>query len=125
MAPTAEAYRDSLLFYTNIYERLTRIARQVQEVMSLTGMSDINAVKQWLSTAAESDAKQRVNEIVVGWTDFDPASVIHDYRSRVYGVYDLAVGADVRADLVDSHCRAFVGQFGITAFFDVNKGTAK
>jgi hypothetical protein len=117
VAPNAAAYRDNLLSYTTTYERLARIALQVQEVVSLSGKTDINAVKGWLSTVPESQSTRRVQEIMAGWSDFDLAAVIHEYRSRVYGVYDLAAGSDVRADLVNSHCQAFVAPFGISEFF--------
>jgi hypothetical protein len=117
-APDADTYRSNLLFYTQRYERLARVALQVQEVVALSGKTELTAVKAWLSTAPESEAKVRVNEIVAGWSDFDLAALIREYRMRVYGVYDLARDADVRADLVDSHCQAFVAPFGIAAFFN-------
>ena len=63
--------------------------------------------------------------MVAGWSDFDLAAVVHEYCSRVYGVYDLAVGADVRADLVNSHCQAFVSPFGIAQFFEASKAVTQ
>ena len=125
MAPNAESYRDSLLFYAKNYERLGRIAGHVQEVMSLSGKSDINAVKEWLSTAAESESKQRVKEIIVGWRDLirHPSFTIIALVSTESTIWRLVLTC--AADLVDSHCQAFVGQFGLTTFFDVHKGAAK
>ncbi len=124
-SPSADAYRSSLLTYTTIYERLAGIALQVQEVVALSGRSDISAVKQWLVTAPASPSKSRVQEIVAGWSDFDLAAVTREFRSRVYGVYDLAEGADVRADVVNGHCQAFAAQFGITSFFSTDKSATE
>jgi hypothetical protein len=125
VAPDADAYRQSLLYYTTTYERLAAAALQAQEVASLSGKAKLSEVKAWLATAPESKAKDRVKELLMDWSSFDPEAVKREYRSRVYGVYDLAVGSDVRADLVNGHCEAFVGQFGIASFFDTTVGAGK
>ncbi len=117
VAPDADAYRQNLLYYASTFERMAAVALQTQEVISLSGKTKLSEVKAWLATAPESKAKDRVKELLGGWSDFDLEAVKREYRARIYGIYNLAVGPDVRDDWINGHCQAFVGQFGITSFF--------
>lgn len=118
VAPDADAYRQNLIYYTTTFERMAAVTIQAQEVTSLSGKAKLSEVKAWLATAPESKGKDRVKELLAAWNDFDLQEVKREYRSRVYGIYNLAVGPDVRADWINGHCQAFVGQFGIASFFD-------
>ncbi|MBI5095416.1 MAG: hypothetical protein HZB26_23660 [Candidatus Hydrogenedentes bacterium] len=120
VTPNANHYAQSLLYYTTTYERLSAVAMEVQEVVSLTGKKKLSEVKNWLASAPKNAATDRVKALIAGWGNFDLAAVTRDYRSRVYGVYDLASGPNVRGEFVAGHSQAFIGQFGITAFFDTN-----
>lgn len=117
VAPDAESYRQNLLYYATTYEHLAGIALQIQEVTFLTGKKKLSDAKAWLAESPESQTKDRVKALLAGWSDDTLAAVLRDYRSRVYGIYDLAVGPDVRADWTNDQYKAFVGQFGIIPFF--------
>ena len=122
VAPDADQHRQNLLYYTSTYERLSSVVLEVEEIISLSHKAKLSEVKAWRTTAPESADKKRVQNILAGWGDFDLSAARRNYRSLIYGVYDLATGPDVRSEWAKLHCQQFIDQFGVTSFFDTKVG---
>jgi hypothetical protein len=87
--PDGETYRQNLLWYLSLFERLAETAVRIEKVRALTGRNRLNEVRDWLQAAPGGAQKERVQEILAQLERRETQEPPEEFFRRVYGLYDL------------------------------------
>ena len=100
LAPTMAAYRQSLLFYTDLFQRLATVAMQVEEVTTLAKAAgkvpadrqelfSLDELQDLLESPENFPQKARLAELAASLRQADVAALTKRYWDTVYGIYDV------------------------------------
>ncbi len=100
LAPTPAEYRESLLFYASLFEKLATVAVGVETMTAVAkesgklpraaqGPVSLDDVEQLLSASEEFPQKARLRELADGVRRLDARQLTKAYWDRVYGIYDV------------------------------------
>jgi hypothetical protein len=123
--PSTNEYVDTLLWYTDMYQRLIKAAITADEIRKITGKPKMEDVQAWLHLTENGPAKNRVNVLLAEVEQIKPLTIRANYRSRVYGIYDMARSLDETKQLKPSEwcftwpdwcCQEFLRRFNMDFF---------
>jgi len=100
LAPTMAEYRQSLLFYADLFEKLAAVAVTLEEMTSAAkssgkvprdqkGLVSLDDALQLLAEQADFSQKARLGELAGRLRELDARALTKSYWDRVYGVYDV------------------------------------
>ncbi len=88
VAPSPQAYRDTLRWYVDLLRRLATIGAQAEELRSISGQPTLAKTAEWTAAAPDGPERKRAAELVAALRAAKPKAIQDEYFAHVYGLYN-------------------------------------